>query len=162
MWVIIFIVVVDDRYEVGKVILCIGLQVDVQFYCFDDNLYQVILLFYNEKFLDCVFIDEVQFFIKIQVFEFIEVVDELDILVLVYGFCIDFFGEIFEGSYYLLVWVDKLFEFKIVCYCGCKVNFVVRFDESGNVVISGNQVEIGGNDCYEFMCWKYFKVLVWD
>lgn len=67
-----------------------------------------------------------------------DVVDEFDVLVLVYGLCIDFLGEIFEGSYYLLVWVDKLFELKIVCYCGKKVSFVVCLDENGNVVKNGD------------------------
>ncbi|BBO28807.1 thymidine kinase [Marisediminitalea aggregata] len=162
MRAIIFTAAVDDRYEVGKVTSRIGLQADAQLYRSEDNLYQAISLLHNEKPLDCVFIDEAQFLTKTQVSELIEVVDELDIPVLAYGLRTDFLGETFEGSHYLLAWADKLFELKTVCYCGRKANFVVRLDESGNAVTSGNQVEIGGNDRYESMCRKHFKALVWD
>ena len=162
MRAIIFTAAVDDRYEVGKVTSRIGLQADAQLYRSEDNLYQAISLLHNEKPLDCVFIDEAQFLTKTQVSELIEVVDELDIPVLAYGLRTDFLGETFEGSHYLLAWADKLFELKTVCYCGRNANFVVRLDESGNAVTSGNQVEIGGNDRYESMCRKHFKALVWD
>lgn len=162
MRAIIFTAAVDDRYEVGKVTSRIGLQADAQLYRSEDNLYQAISLLHNEKPLDCVFIDEAQFLTKTQVSELIEVVDELDIPVLAYGLRTDFLGETFEGSHYLLAWADKLFELKTVCYCGRKANFVVRLDENGNAVTSGNQVEIGGNDRYESMCRKHFKALVWD
>lgn len=64
--------------------------------------------------------------------------DKLDIFVLCYGLCIDFFGELFEGSKYLFLWVDKLIELKIICYCGCKVNMVICIDEYGNVISEGD------------------------
>ncbi len=158
----IYTAALDDRYEVGKVTSRIGLQADAQLYRSDDNLYEAISMLHNEKPLDCVFMDEAQFLTKAQVYQLIEVVDELDIPVLAYGLRTDFLGETFEGSHYLLAWADKLFELKTVCYCGRKANFVVRLDEAGNAVTSGNQVEIGGNDRYESMCRKHFKALVWD
>ncbi|MFS1702967.1 thymidine kinase [Alteromonas sp. AMM-1] len=159
---VIYTAALDDRYEVGKVTSRIGLQADAQLYRSEDNLYQAIGALHNSKPLDCVFIDEAQFLTKAQVYQLIEVVDELDIPVLAYGLRTDFLGETFEGSHYLLAWADKLFELKTVCYCGRKANFVVRLDEQGYAVTSGNQVEIGGNDRYESMCRKHFKALVWD
>ncbi|TPV62147.1 thymidine kinase [Aestuariibacter sp. GS-14] len=159
---VIYTAALDDRYEVGKVTSRIGLQADAQLYRSEDNLYQAIGVLHNSKPLDCVFIDEAQFLTKAQVYQLIEVVDELDIPVLAYGLRTDFLGETFEGSHYLLAWADKLFELKTVCYCGRKANFVVRLDEQGYAVTSGNQVEIGGNDRYESMCRKHFKALVWD
>ena len=34
---------------------------------------------------------------------------------------------------------------------------VVRFDESGNAVTRGSQVEIGGNDRYVSLCRRHFN-----
>ena len=34
---------------------------------------------------------------------------------------------------------------------------VIRYDEDGNAVTEGSQVEIGGNDRYVSMCRKHFN-----
>lgn len=159
---VIFTAALDNRYGIGKVASRIGLQSDAHLYNANDNLLGTISSLHAERYVDCVFIDEAQFLTKAQVSQLIEVVDELDIPVLAYGLRTDFLGETFEGSHYLLAWADKLFELKTVCHCGRKANFVVRIDENGRAVTSGNQVEIGGNDRYESMCRKHFKALVWD
>lgn len=159
---VIFTASLDDRFGTGFVASRIGLKEKANLYRKDDNLFTVISALHAEQYLDCVFIDEAQFLTQSQVFQLVEVVDELNIPVLAYGLRTDFLGQIFEGSLYLLAWADKLFELKTVCHCGRKANFVVRIDENGNAVTSGNQVEIGGNDRYESMCRKHFKALVWD
>ena len=48
-------------------------------------------------------------------------------------------------------------ELKAICDCGSKATMVVRFDEAGNAVTEGSQIEIGGNDRYVSMCRKHFK-----
>ena len=83
--------------------------------------------------------------------------DKLDVPVLAYGLRTDFQGEPFEGSKYLLAWSDNLKELKAICHCGSKATMVVRFDEHGNAVTEGSQIEIGGNDRYVSMCRKHFK-----
>ena len=65
-----------------------------------------------------------------------------------YGLRTDFQGELFSGSQYLLAWADHLKELKTICHSGKKATMVVRVDENGRAVKSGNQVEIGGNDRY--------------
>ncbi|GEA10546.1 thymidine kinase [Alteromonas sp. KUL49] len=159
---LIYTAALDDRYGVGKVTSRIGLQADAKLYSNDDNLFASINSEHTNMSLDCVFIDEAQFLSKAQVMQLVEVVDELNIPVLAYGLRTDFLGETFEGSHYLLAWADKLSELKTVCHCGRKASFVVRLDENGNAVNSGDQVQIGGNDRYESMCRKHFKALVWD
>jgi len=159
---IIYTAGLDDRYGIGKVTSRIGLQADAKLYSKDDDLFASIKQDEQECPLDCIFIDEAQFLSKEQVRQLVEVVDELDVPVLAYGLRIDFLGETFEGSHYLLAWADKLFELKTVCHCGRKANFVVRLDEQGNAVTGGDQVQIGGNDTYESMCRKHFKALVWN
>ncbi|MDC8830305.1 thymidine kinase [Alteromonas gilva] len=159
---LIFTAAIDNRYGTGKVASRIGLQADAQLYSKADDLLATISALHAKQYIDCVFIDEAQFLTKEQVYQLIEVVDELDIPVLAYGLRTDFLGDTFTGSHYLLAWADKLFELKTVCHCGRKANFVVRMDENGLAVTSGEQVEIGGNDRYESMCRKHFKALVWN
>lgn len=162
MQVVIYTAAIDNRYGEGKVSSRIGLQADASLYTPTDNLFDAVFDKHRKQPLDCIFIDEAQFLTKVQVRQLIEVVDELDIPVLAYGLRTDFLGETFEGSHYLLAWADKLSELKTVCHCGRKASFVVRLDEHGHAVTSGDQVEIGGNDRYESMCRKHFKQLVWD
>ncbi len=162
MQVVIYTAAIDNRYGEGKVSSRIGLQADASLYTPTDNLFDAVFDKHRKQPLDCIFIDEAQFLTKVQVRQLIEVVDELDIPVLAYGLRTDFLGETFEGSHYLLAWADKLSELKTVCHCGRKASFVVRLDENGHAVTSGDQVEIGGNDRYESMCRKHFKQLVWD
>lgn len=151
----------DDRYGVGKVSSRIGLQSDAHLFKPETNLFAEIASLDKEGKINCVFIDESQFLTRQQVRQLTDVVDQLNIPVLAYGLRTDFQGETFEGSHYLLAWADKLFELKTVCHCGRKANFVVRLDEHGSPVKSGEQVQVGGNDRYESMCRKHFREMVW-
>lgn len=147
----------DDRYGGGKVTSRIGIETDAQTFRPDDNLFEQIQTLCKDEPLHCVLIDEAQFLTKDQVFQLGEVTDKLNIPVLAYGLRTDFQGEPFEGSKYLLAWSDNLKELKAICHCGTKATMVVRFDEAGNAVTEGSQIEIGGNDRYVSMCRKHFK-----
>ncbi|MBT0585643.1 thymidine kinase [Alteromonas oceanisediminis] len=162
MHTLIYTAAFDDRYGIGKVSSRIGLHAEAQLFSDAINLFEDIQQHHAQQPIDCIFIDESQFLTKAQVRQLIDVVDDLDIPVLAYGLRTDFAGETFDGSHYLLAWADKLFELKTVCHCGRKATFVVRWDEHGNAVRAGAQVEIGGNDRYESMCRKHFKELIWD
>lgn len=161
MHVEIFTAALDDRYGVGKITSRIGLQSDAQLFNAETDLWQTIIQQHQEKAFDCLLFDEAQFLNKAQVRTLTRIVDELNIPVLAYGLRTDFQGETFEGSHYLLAWADKLEELKTVCFCGRKATFVVRRDENGNAVKSGDQVQVGGNDTYESMCRKHFCERVW-
>ena len=147
----------DDRYGSGKVTSRIGIEAEATAFRRSDNLLEVVEELFDQSPLHCVLIDEAQFLTKEQVFQLGEVTDKLNIPVLAYGLRTDFQGEPFEGSKYLLAWSDNLKELKAICHCGTKATMVVRFDESGNAVTKGSQIEIGGNDRYVSMCRKHFK-----
>ena len=159
---VIFTAALDDRYGVGKVSSRIGLQSEAQLFNRETDMFDAIQQLHQTQKIDCVFIDESQFLSRQQVKALTNVVDTIGIPVLAYGLRTDFAGETFEGSHYLLAWADKLFELKTVCHCGRKANFVVRFDENGQPVKAGEQVQIGGNERYESMCRRHFKALIWD
>ena len=147
----------DDRYGAGKVTSRIGIEADATTFRTEDDLLEIVESQNRDDPLHCVLIDEAQFLTKDQVFQLGEVTDKLNIPVLAYGLRTDFQGEPFEGSKYLLAWSDNLKELKAICHCGTKAIMVVRFDESGNAVTEGSQIEIGGNDRYVSMCRKHFK-----
>ena len=104
----------------------------------------------------CIIVDEAQFLTKEEVHFLVYLVDELDIHVMCYGLRADFRGELFPGSYELLVMADKLEEVKTVCWCGKKATFNARFDEHGRVVKEGAQVVLGANDKYIGLCRKHW------
>ncbi len=147
----------DDRYGTGKVASRIGIETEATTFKPDDDLYVLVEQAVLDEPLHCVLIDEAQFLTKEQVFQLGEVTDNLNVPVLAYGLRTDFQGEPFEGSKYLLAWSDNLKELKAICHCGKKATMVVRFDEDGQAVTEGSQIEIGGNDRYVSMCRKHFK-----
>ena len=84
------------------------------------------------------------------------IVDDCNIPVICYGLKADFKGELFPGSYQLLVLADKLEEVKTICWCGKKAAFNARFDEQGRVVKEGAQVVLGANDKYIGLCRRHW------
>jgi thymidine kinase len=147
---------IDDRYSAGKVTSRIGLDADAYVFDKSEDLLQLIKVQTEKAAISCVMVDEAQFLSKDQVWDLGRVSDELDIPVLAYGLRTDFKGEPFSGSKYLLAWADNLKEIKAICHCGRKATMVLRIDESGEPVSSGEQVVIGGNDQYESVCRKHF------
>ena len=159
---VIFTANLDDRYAKGKVTSRIGIDADAQLFDAKTDLFQQTNQLISNQQIHCILIDEAQFLSTPQVIQLTDIVDKLNIPVLAYGIRTDFLGQTFTGSAALLAWADKLIELKTVCHCGKKANFIIRFDENGNAVSSGSQVQIGGNDMYESVCRKHFKALVWD
>jgi len=146
----------DDRYGQGMVTSRIGLQSEAVSIRPDEDLFARVSSLMSEKPLHCILIDEAQFLSKQQVLQIGRISDHLDIPVLAYGLRTDFRGEPFEGSKYLLAIADNLKEIKAICHCGSKATMVIRQDPDGNIVTSGESVEIGGNDRYVSMCRKHF------
>ena len=107
--------------------------------------------------VSCVFVDEAQFLTRRQVYDLGEVADSLNVPVLCYGLRTDFQGNLFEGSQHLLAWSDVLSEIKTICHCGRKATMVLRIDEQGRPIRSGEQIRIGGNESYVSVCRRHFK-----
>ena len=102
-------------------------------------------------------VDEAQFLTEAQVWQLASVADDLNIPVMCYGLRTDFQGNLFPGSARLLAIADNLREIRTICHCGSKATMVVRQDESGSVLKSGAQVEIGGNEKYVSLCRRHWQ-----
>ena len=104
----------------------------------------------------CIIVDEAQFLTRDEVYYLVHLVDDCGIPVMCYGLRAHFRGELFPGSYHLLVLADKLEEVKTICWCGKKAAFNARFDEHGHVVKEGAQVVLGANDKYIGLCRRHW------
>ena len=104
----------------------------------------------------CVIVDEAQFLTREEVLFLVHLVDACNIPVMCYGLRTDFQGELFAGSYALLVMADKIEEVKTICWCGKKATFNARFDQQGRVLKEGAQVVLGANDKYIGLCRRHW------
>ena len=147
---------VDDRYGVGVITSRIGIQREALVVNEDTNILELYIRENEKRKIDCVLIDECQFLKKHHVQELVEIVDSCDVPVLAYGLKNDFRNELFEGSYYMLIYADKIEEIKTICWCGRKATMVARVID-GRVVKQGEQVVIGGNDMYVSVCRKHYN-----
>ena len=134
----------------------------------DVNLYKAIKAYKNVldaqlESLKWVIIDECQFLTEEQVDQLSDVVDFLDISVMCFGLRTDFQSRLFPGSKRLFEIADDIEEIKSTCECGeNKTSINARFDENGEIIIEGSQVEIGGNERYRAICRRCWKNKVRD
>ncbi|AFP85294.1 thymidine kinase [secondary endosymbiont of Ctenarytaina eucalypti] len=156
MCTLVFTADIDDRYARGQVSSRIGLSSPAESFNVKTDFFLAVATAHRQQAVHCVLVDECHFLSREQVAGLCEVVDKLTIPVLCYGLRTDFRAEPFIGSLWLLAWADKLVELKTVCHCGRKANRVLRTDGKGSVMREGEQVLIGGNNCYISVCRKHF------
>ncbi|MGI6732818.1 MAG: thymidine kinase [Anaerovoracaceae bacterium] len=154
--VLVLVPSVDDRYGKGVVCSRIGLKREAIMVNDETNLLKLFMEENAQKKIDCVLVDECQFLKKHHVQELVEIVDSCETPVLAYGLKNDFRNELFEGSYYMLVYADKIEEIKTICWCGRKATMVARIVD-GKFVKTGEQIVIGGNDMYVSLCRKHYN-----
>ena len=154
--VLTLIPAVDDRYGIGVITSRIGVQREAIVVNDDTNILELYMRENEKHKIDCVLIDECQFLKKHHVQELVEIVDSCEVPVLAYGLKNDFRNELFEGSYYMLIYADKIEEIKTICWCGRKATMVARVVD-GQIVKQCEQVVIGGNDMYVSLCRKHYN-----
>lgn len=147
---------IDDR--MGETIIGsrIGISAEAHPVAIDDDVFELVRNQNEKSRLTAVFVDESQFFNKKQVLQLARVADELNIAVLAYGLKNNFMGELFEGSKVLLELADNLREIKTTCHCGSKATMVLKYDQNGDVLRGGKEVDIGAEEKYVAVCRKHF------
>jgi len=76
--------------------------------------------------------------------------------VLCFGLKTNFKGLLFEGSKRLMEIADSITEIKSICNCGEKA-IMNALLINGKVVTEGNEIQIGGDEKYEAMCYNCWK-----
>ena len=147
----------DNRAGDGRIGSRIGIGADADTFAPNDDLYAKIEARLAQGDCACVFVDEAQFLERRQVWELARAVDDLNVPVMAYGLRVDFLGKLFPGSAALLALADEMREVRTICKCGKKATMVVRKDEYGQVLTSGDQIAIGGNDRYVSLCRKHWR-----
>lgn len=143
----------DTRDGVTTISSRIGLSAEAFVIKEDDDIYE---LFEHNK-ADVIIADESQFFTAEQIEQLRLIVDDFAIPVFCYGLRTDFQSRLFEGSKRLFELADSIKELNTICKCGKKAIINARKDESGKVIVSGEQVVLGGNEKYEAMCHKCWR-----
>lgn len=141
-----------DTRESEKIIRSrIGLFAPCEVFDKNVNLYNFIK---SNKEAQIVIVDEAQFCTKEQIEQLKKLTLE-NYVVLCYGLKTNFKGELFEGSKRLMELAESIAEIKSVCRCGQKATINARIKD-GYVVTSGDEIDIGGDDKYEAMCYECF------
>ena len=104
-----------------------------------------------------IIVDECQFLSKKQVEELKEISQVLPVIC--YGLLTNFKTELFEGSKRLVELAESLQEIKSICRCGRKATINARMS-NGKIVLEGEEILIGGDECYEGLCYSCYKNLI--
>ena len=146
---------IDDRDGANVIRSRIGLEAVADVITPDADIFS--LFEENHRDADVIITDECQFFTPEQIDQLRRIVDVYDIPVMCFGLRTDFLTHLFPGSRRLFEVADSITEIKTICSCGSKATVNARIDENGNVVTTGSQILIGGNDSYIAMCHKCWK-----
>lgn len=146
----------DNRHGLDKITSRVGLSMPAISISDTTNIFEYVKLQHSVNRYDCVLIDEAQFLTKEHIWQLTNIVDELNLTVITYGLRIDYMGEPFEGSCYLMSLADKIEELKTICEFGDKATMNLRVLD-GTPVFEGEQISIGGDESYVPVCRKYYK-----
>lgn len=109
----------------------------------------------NQK-IDCILIDEVQFFTQDDLFAIKELAClENNIPVIAFGLKSDFKNEMFEGSSAAMIVAEYIEEIETICaFCNEKAIMNLRFQDN-NPIREGEQIQIGDEE-YRPVCHKHY------
>ncbi|MBQ8338433.1 MAG: thymidine kinase [Oscillospiraceae bacterium] len=131
----------------------IGLEAVADVVARDENILERFESIRKTTPVGAIICDECQFLTAAQVDQMKYISEFLNTPVLCFGLRSDFQTKLFEGSRRLFEIADSITEIKSVCKCGKKAIVNARIDGDGKIIVEGEQIEIGGNDKYESMCW---------
>ena len=146
---------IDNRDGANIIRSRIGLEAAADVMTPDTDIFSLFEKSHNN--CNVIITDECQFFTPEQIDQLRKIVDKYDIPVMCFGLRTDFLTHLFPGSRRLFEVADSITEIKTICSCGSKATVNARIDENGNVVTTGSQILIGGNDSYIAMCHKCWK-----
>lgn len=149
---------IDTRESESVIKSRIGIESKCTMIQKDKSIYEYIWFENKDKNYDVIIVDESQFLTENQVNNLYEI--SSNIPVICFGLLTDFNQKLFEGSKRLIELSESIQEIKTICKCGSRASINARFDECGNLVTMGNQIEIGGNEKYKALCKTCYKKLL--
>ena len=136
--------IVDTRENNNVIRSRIGIERECKWIYGDTDLYMLAEGLFEENMavIDWFLVDEAQFLTAEQVDQLARIVDDFGSNVVCYGLRTDFRTHLFEGSRRLFEIADSIDEIKSTCTCGRKTIVNARIDSAGDIVDTGQQVEI--------------------
>ena len=147
---------IDNRDDNGakKMIKSrIGLSSECITFNSNMDLYDFYINENQKNKIDVIIIDEAQFCKEAQIDQCQAIADHIPVLC--YGLKTNFKSHLFEGSKRLLEIADSISEIKSICKCGFKAIINARI-VNGEIVYDGDEIDIGGDEKYEAMCYSCF------
>ena len=133
----------------------IGLEAKVDRILPEDDIYDLFSTGKTDSRV--IIVDECQFMTPAQIDQLRSIANDFDIPVMCFGLRTDFLTKLFPGSLRLMEVADTIIEIKTICDCGSKATVNARIDENGHIVTQGQQVMLGGNDCYIALCHRCWR-----
>lgn len=143
---------IDTREQSCVIKSRIGLSAPCSTFTKDENIFDIVT---KQDNIQVVIVDEVQFCTKSQIDQ-LKKLTLNNYIVLCYGLKTNFKGELFEGSKRLFEIAESLREVKHICRCGNKATMNARLID-GYVATEGQEIQIGGDETYESMCYECFE-----
>ncbi len=132
----------------------IGLEAQCEVITPQMDIYEIFLARKNYA-CNVIIADECQFLTEEQIDQLRAIVNDFSVPVLCFGLRTDFLTRLFPGSRRLMELADAIEEIKTMCDCGAKATVNARISD-GYIVTEGEQVVLGGNDCYIAMCHRCY------
>ncbi len=157
---------IDKRAGQNKVVSRIGIEqaaISIDDRC---DLLALIKDKHQNRHINCILVDEIQFFTVEQIMQLSDIVDYLRIPVICYGLRSDYCGRSFPASAYLLTIADNIEELKTICYCGKKATFNmllknnIVIKDGASVVIDNSELK-DNNTCFISVCRLHWKSATW-
>ena len=142
----------DNRDSTSKIVSRIGLSTDARAMPNLDN-------YKPKRDTQFILIDEVQFFSPSDIDKLVEIADNSKTTIICYGLVVDSNGNMFPASKRLFEANAEKHEIETVCEMpGCvnSASHHLRFDDQGNVIRGGSQVEVGASQ-YKSVCRQHFN-----
>ena len=166
-------IIEEDDHIVTLVKSRVGIEAEAEVISQDTNIYQEYINKYckllnlpaeahymyrvPDNAYDVIICDEAQFLTEAQIEQLKDLATMTSIDVLCYGLRTDFKTKLFPGSKRLFELADKVIELDNICDCGQHAIVNARFNTAGDILLTGSQIEIGGDEKYKALCWKCFK-----
>jgi thymidine kinase len=147
----------DDKE--GKTIIRsrIGLEAESVAIQSSDNVFKIFAKHWGYNKPDVIICDESQFFSSAQIAQLRDMATFMELDVLCFGLKTNFMTRSFEGSARLFELADELVKLDNICDCGQTALVNARLDISGNIITTGADILIGGDEHYKAICWKCYR-----
>ena len=158
MNVLVFKPIVDTRDGIEDCIISsrTGASCNAEWIYEDTEIDFKVAMYLEHMEIDAIIVDEVQFLTNEQIMQLSDIVTRFNIPVLAYGLKNNFKGELFEPIKTLLAYCDEVRSVIGLCWCGKRANHNARLVD-GVIVKHGEEIQVGGNESYIYLCNKHFK-----